>query len=308
MLGSWPVGFPEDGRFYVDFARHGEALGYDLLFSGDHLFMYAPNADPLAVLSTWAGVTERVVLGTAVLLLPLRDPAITAKQLATIDVVSAGRLAVGVGVGGEIRQEWDAMEVPRSGRGRRLDEYLDLMQALWSGETVDVDGQFRSIHGVVGTPAPAQPGGPPIWVGGRSDAALDRAARHEGWCAYAISPSRIRRSLDRIQVNPEYDPATFRTSMVLFTIVDDDPARARRQAGEMLGTRYRQDFTHFLDAFCAVGTPDHVRERVAEYRAAGVNDVLLCPQVPWSSYLDQATALAETLSLTRPVSSPGIRS
>lgn len=305
MLGSWPLGFPEDGRFYVEFARHAEQLGYDLLCSGDHLFMHSPNADPLTVLSTWAGVTERIVLGTAVLLVPLRDPALTAKQLATIDVVSCGRLAVGVGAGGEIQQEWDAMEVPRAGRGRRLDEYLDLMRALWSGRPVDVDGEFRSVHGVTGTPIPVQPGGPPIWVGGRSDAALDRAARHQGWCAYASSPDRVRRSVERIRSHPDHDPTTFRTSMVLFTIVDDDAARARERAVEVLGTRYQQDFKHFIDAFCAVGTPDHVRARVAEYRDAGVDDVLLCPQVPWSAYLDQATALAEALSIRHSTTAAG---
>lgn len=301
MLGSWPTGMPRMGRFYVDLARRVEALGYDLLFTGDHIFMYSPNADPLVVLATWAGVTERVTIGTAVLLLPLREPVVTGKQLATIDYLSGGRLVVGVGVGGEIEQEWRAMEVPTDSRGRRLDEYIELLRELWSGDPVHHTGEFRTVTGVTASPTPKQPGGPPLWVGGRSDAALSRASRHQGWCGYAVSPDRVRRSLARIrEFAGDVSLADFRTSYVLFTHVDDDTDRARAIAGEVLGTRYRQDFGTFLDRFCAVGDPEHVRARVAEYRAAGVDDVILCPQAPTEQYIDQVEHLAEVLGVAPP--------
>lgn len=298
MLGSWPLGLPADGRFYLDFARTVEQCGFDLLFTGDHVFMYNPNADPLAVLAAWAGVTDRVVLGTAVLLLPLREPAVTAKQLATIDYISRGRLAVGVGVGGEVEQEWRALEVPTTDRGHRMDEYIDLVKALWSGEEVNHRGHFRTVTGVTGSPVPHQRPGPPLWIGGRSDAALARAAHHDGWCAYAVTPGRVRESLAKIHAHPHHDPVGFRTSYVLFTYVDDDADRAQTVAGGLLGKRYQQDFRPFLDKFCAVGTPEHVRARVEEYRQAGVDDVLLCPQAPAEEYLDQVARLADTLDIS----------
>jgi probable F420-dependent oxidoreductase len=297
MVGSWPLGLPPDGSFYLDLARQVERLGFDLLFTGDHIFMYSPNAEAMSVMAAWAGVTERLCLGTAVLLLALRDPALAAKQLATIDYLSGGRLVVGVGVGGEIEQEWQAMEVSTKDRGARTDEYLELMRALWSGQVVDSRGAFRSVQGVAGSPRPVQREGPPIWVGGRSEAALRRAARHDGWCAYSLSPRRIREGLERIAGHGDGLADSFRTSYVLFTYVDDNADRAVEMAGRVLGKRYRQNFDRFLDAFCAVGDAAHVQARVEEYHAAGVQDVILCPQAPAEEYPEQVERLAEALGV-----------
>jgi len=297
MLGSWPLGMPSSGSFYTEVARSVEQHGFELLCVGDHLFMYSPNADCMSVLAGWASVTERVSLVSAVLLMPLREPAVAAKQLATIDYLSGGRLVAGVGVGGEIEQEWAAMEVPVRDRGARTDEYLEILKRLWSGEEINFEGKFRSLHGVTGSPLPATPGGPPIWVGGRSDAALRRAARHDGWCAYACSPRRIGESVGKIHDFAGGEASGFRTSYVLFTCIDDDPEEARATATKVLQGRYHQDFSKFLDAFCAVGDADHVRERVEAYRAAGVDDVLLLPQVPAERYLDQVDRIADLLEI-----------
>jgi probable F420-dependent oxidoreductase len=298
LLGSWPLGLPASGSFYRDLAVQVEGIGYDLLFSGDHLFMYSPNVEALSVLATYAAVTERIELGTGVLLPALRDPALTAKQVASIDYLSGGRMILGVGVGGEIEQEWQAMEVPIPERGPRTDEYVALMQALWAPEPVNFEGEFRTVRGVVGTPSPVRPGGIPIWVGGRSDAALRRATLHDGWCAYVCSPRRIRESLARIdELMGGERPLEFRTSLVLFVVTDDDAVRARTTAEEVLGTRYRQDFEPFLAAVGAVGDDDYVAERVAEFRAAGVDDILLCPQVPAEQVPDQVARLAEVLGI-----------
>jgi probable F420-dependent oxidoreductase len=294
LLGSWPLGMPDELFFYQRVAAQVEQAGFDLLFVGDHLFAAGPNPDALVLLGGLAASTSRVVLGTSVLLLPLRDPVVAAKQVATIDLLAGGRLVLGVGVGGEFAWEWDAMGVPTHGRGQRADEYLALMRSLWSGDTVDHAGPLRPVSGVRGSPLPVQRGGPPIWIGGRSDAALARAARHDGWCAYAASPRRVRASLDRIVELRECLDG-FRVSAVVFTVVDDDERRARDRAGRVLGTRYRQDFDRFLDAFCAVGSPARVAERLAEFRAAGVQDVLLSPQVPAAEFRDQIDAMAEVV-------------
>jgi probable F420-dependent oxidoreductase len=294
LLGSWPLGMPEDERFYLRVPRQIEEAGFDLLFVGDHLFAKGPNPDALALLGAVAALTTRVTIGSAVLLLPLRDPVIAAKQAATIDLLSGGRLVLGVGVGGEFEWEWNAMGLPHAGRGRRVDEYLDLMRALWSGKPVDHAGPMRPVTGVTGSPLPSRPGGPPVWIGGRSDTALARAARHDGWCAYAVSPRRMSASIERIaEIRGGLDD--FRVSAVVFTCIDDDEGRARATAGRVLGDRYSQDFDRFLDAFCAVGAPARVAERIAEFRAAGVDDVLLSPQVPAQQFEAQIDALAQAV-------------
>jgi probable F420-dependent oxidoreductase len=297
LLGSWPLGLPQDGDFYRRLGRQVEAAGYDLLFNGDHFFMYSPNAEALTVLATYAAVTERVLLGTGVMLLALREPALAAKQVATLDYLSGGRIILGVGVGGEIEQEWRALEVPREDRGKRTDEYLELLRQLWSGQPVEHRGAYRTVEGVTGTPHPVQPGGPPIWIGGRSEAALARAARHQGWCAYSVSPRRLRESVARIDELTGGRPPEFRVSYVLFTVVAPQREQARELAGEVLGRRYHQDFDHFLDAFCAVGDLETVLARIQEYRAAGVDDLLICPQVPADQVPETVAMLAEALGL-----------
>jgi probable F420-dependent oxidoreductase len=299
MTGSWPLGLPPDGGFYRQFAAQVERSGFDLLFSGDHLFMHNPNADALALLATYGGVTERVLLGTGVLLPALREPVVMAKQLATIDYVSGGRLIAGMGVGGEIEQEWRAMEIPREERGARTDEALDLMQAFWSGEELNFDGRFRHVHGVTGSPAPASAGGPPIWIGGRSDAALSRAARYDGWCAYSTSLNRMRRSLATIEQLRPGGLEHYRVSYAIFTYVSDVHEEAREMAARILRKRYEQDFDDFLDVFCAVGTPDHIAERFAQYQEAGVQDFLMVPQCPWENYGEQVERMAALLPLNQ---------
>lgn len=294
VLGSWPLGMPSDDRFYLRVPRQVEDAGFDLLMAGDHLFPTGENPDVLALLAGCATLTTRLVLGTSVLLLPLRDPVIVAKQAATIDVLSGGRFVLGVGVGGEFDWEWKAAGVPTEGRGRRVDEYLEILAALWTGDPVDHAGPLRPITGVKGSPRPVRPGGPPIWIGGRSDAALARAARYDGWCAYAVSPRRTKASIETIAAH-RGDLSGFRVSAVVFTAVDDDEARARDFARQVLGSRYRQDFDRFLDAFCAVGSPARVADRVAEFRAAGVDDVLLAPQVPASEFEAQVDALGHAV-------------
>ena len=295
VVGSWPLGMPSDPRFYRRIARVIEDAGFDSLFVGDHVFAAGPIPDACATLAAFAAQTEHIAIGSAVLLVPLREPVVTAKQIATIDIIASGRFILGVGVGGEFENEWRAVGVPVEGRGRRLDEYLDLMQQLWSGDTVDHAGPLHAVSGVIGSPLPHQRPRPPIWIGGRSEPALRRAARFDGWCAYAMSPRRMRTCVHRLR-ELRGDLDDFRVSAVLFTVVDSDEQRARATAALLLGRRYGQDFDRYIDSFCAVGPIDHVRRRIAEYRDAGVNDVLLSPQVPADEYIDQVHQLAEVLS------------
>jgi alkanesulfonate monooxygenase SsuD/methylene tetrahydromethanopterin reductase-like flavin-dependent oxidoreductase (luciferase family) len=292
LTGSWPLGMPADpAKFYRQLPSIVEDIGFDSVFVGDHLFAAGPNLDALAHAADLAARTESVLVGTGVLQLGLREPVAAAKQVATIDCLSGGRFILGVGAGGEFADEWAAADVSRADRGRRLDEYLALAKQLWSGQVVAHAGEFRTVRDVMGSPLPSRPGGPPVWVGGRSDAALQRASRHDGWIAYASSIRRIRASLDRLDELLGGRPKTFRIAAVIWTYVSTDVAAARAGIDQVLSTRYRQDFDHLIDAFCAIGSIDAIQERVQQFRDAGVTDVLLCPQCPAEEFLGQVEAM-----------------
>jgi probable F420-dependent oxidoreductase len=169
-----------------------EELGFDSLWTNDHLLTPegGPSAGPygrlieafvtLAALST---VTHRVGLGTGVLILPLREPVLVAKQAAAIDVYSGGRLMLGVGVGWEAG-EFGFLNLNFEQRGQRADEWLKVIRAIWQGQHIRVSTESYDISAGLSLPAPAQPGGPPILVGGQSAAALRRAAHlADGWIA-----------------------------------------------------------------------------------------------------------------------------
>ena len=178
VMGGAPAARP-----LIDLAVRAERLGYDSVWVGDSL-LARPRHDPLTLLAAVAAATERVSLGTAVLLPAYRNPVILAQQLATLDQVSAGRLIVGVGIAADrpnIRAEFQAADVPFEGRVGRLLEGIALMRALWRGESVDWDGRW-TLRGAMLGPAPCQPGGPPIWGAGSHPNALARAGRAmAGW-------------------------------------------------------------------------------------------------------------------------------
>src|SRR5437867_4738994 len=181
-------------------ATRAEALGYDSIWSGDHIAFHNPTLESLTTLSHLAAVTRRVRLGTAVYLLALRHPTVAAKTVATLDVLSGGRVVFGVGVGGEFPKEFEAAGVPHRERGRGVDEGIEVCRLLWTKSPADFEGRFVRFTDVALEPKPVQPGGPPIWIGGRSDHALRRAARlGDGWVSYVITPERYRASLDKIR-------------------------------------------------------------------------------------------------------------
>src|SRR6266852_6602547 len=166
-------------------AERAEALGFDSVWVGDSL-LARPRHDPLTLLAAAAARTQKVQLGTAVFLPALRNPVVLARQLATLDQISAGRLVLGVGIASDvpnIRAEFAAAGVPFEGRVGRMMEGLRLARALWTGKPVDWEGRWPVEGGVLG-PTPHRPGGPPIWLAGSVRPAFERAARHfDGWFA-----------------------------------------------------------------------------------------------------------------------------
>lgn len=170
-------------------AARAEEQGFDLVACGEHVLFGSPTTNAFVALAAAAAATTRIGLLSAVTLLPLYPPALAAKMAATLDGVSRGRFELGVGVGGENPAEFAACGVPLRERGRRTDSGLDAVRAYLGGETVDVDGEPTVLD-----PVPARR--PPIWVGGRSEAAMRRAGRAgDVWFPYLCSPDRVTRGL-----------------------------------------------------------------------------------------------------------------
>lgn len=177
------LGFEATTEGILETARQAEALGFDAIFVNDHIIVddsprsasWANTYDPLIALSFIAAHTERIPLGTSVLIMPYRNPIASAKMVATLDQMSGGRVIAGIGVGWNAA-EYAALGVPFHERGARTDEYLRIWQACWAPDPVSFSGQFFSFTDMRISPKPLQQPHPPIWVGGSSRAALRRAA------------------------------------------------------------------------------------------------------------------------------------
>jgi probable F420-dependent oxidoreductase len=193
----------------IKLARKADELRYSSIFVTDHIvipasqsapYPYSPTGkfaddwrngylEPLTLMSYLAGETSHVRLGTSVLVIPYRNPVVTAKMLATLDVLSGGRIILGAGVGW-FKEEFEALHsAPFERRGAVTDEYLHLMRACWTREPVDWQGASYRMGPVSAMPKPRQKGGIPIWVGGHTDAALRRAGEiSDGWHPIGLRP------------------------------------------------------------------------------------------------------------------------
>jgi probable F420-dependent oxidoreductase len=189
-LPNFPFGVRPTREAILDVAQEAEALGFDSVWVSDHILVpkdkprYGRLFETLTTLAYVGGATERIELGTSVLILPYRNAITVAKQAATIDALTGGRLIIGVGAGW-IEGEFNNLGADFRRRGRHLDEGLAVMKALWTEDDPKIDGEFYRFSDVLFEPrpvpspaeGPARPGGIPIWVGGHSDAGLRRAVR-----------------------------------------------------------------------------------------------------------------------------------
>jgi probable F420-dependent oxidoreductase len=274
-------------------ARLAEELGFDAAWVGDHLACPAPGLDAPACLAAAAAVTERIALGFSVMLLGLRPPAWAAKQLATIDALSGGRLRLGVGVGGEFPDEFLAAGVSIKQRGARLDESLTVIGDLLTGRPVDHTGPTLRVMAPALEPAMAAP--PPIYVGGRGEPALRRAARFgDMWLPMWLSPQRIAERSERLA---EFSQAQGRpapgTALLVGVRIEDDHGRARAEAEAHIRGQYRMGLEP-IERWTVLDSIDGAVERLEAYRQAGVQEFLL--MALGSDPLGQYERLAEVRS------------
>jgi probable F420-dependent oxidoreductase len=265
-------------------AQRAEELGFDSLWVSEHMLFYVPTFDAITVLAAFAARTQRILLGSAVLLLPLRHPTVVAKEVASLDIISNGRIVLGVGVGGEFPREFVACGVPVKERGRRTDEAIEVMRKLWSGSGVNHEGRFFRLEDANMQPKPVQKPGPPIWVAGRSEAAMRRTARlGDGYMPYLFSPERYRDSLAKVSALAQQqgrDPASIEAGLYQFICLADTYEEARRRANQDLSIRYNQPFDRIVDRYCVLGPPDRCAQRLGEYVESGVRHFILVPIAP----------------------------
>ncbi len=232
-------------------------------------------------LARLATATERVVVGSAILLLPLYPPALLAKQIADLDRASGGRLVLGVGIGGEYPQEFRAVGVPIEERGRRMNEIIPLLRRLWSATEVTHNGRYYSMQEVRIHPAPEQPGGPPIVVAGRKEAAMRRAGTlGDGWFPYMYSPRRYAESVVTIkQVAKEAgrNLSGFMWCVWIFLNINEDGETAREEAARSIGGTYNQEFRAMIDRVAAAGTGTEVIRKIIEFYDAGARHFVFLP-------------------------------
>jgi probable F420-dependent oxidoreductase len=191
-------------------AQAAERAGLESLWTGEHVVLPDPRVSPSpaepdfamlhpsTVLAYLAAVTERVKLGTGIVLIAQRNPVVLAKEIASLDVLSGGRLIFGIGAG-YLEPEFRALGVPFAERGARTDEFVAAMRVLWRDEEPVFDGRFVGFAHVQQRPRPTQSGGPPIVVGGASDAAIERAVRlGQGWYGFAMDVAAAKGCIERL--------------------------------------------------------------------------------------------------------------
>jgi probable F420-dependent oxidoreductase len=276
----------------LDFARRAEAAGFDSLWAGDHVAFYVPILESLTLLSFVAAATERVKLGTAVYLLPLRHPTTTAKVAATLDVVSGGRLVLGVGVGGEFPPEFTACGVPVEERGSRANEAIGLLRRLWTEAGVQHAGRHFQLGPVSVDPKPLQPGGPPILIGGRKPPAFRRAGRlGDGYVSHMCSAEMYAQNLDAIRRAAERAgrrDVRFQTSAFLFTRLGDDYDECLKTAAQTLQMIYNRPFEDAARKYCLLGRTDDCLEQMRAFARAGCRQFVLSPLMDPAEFLERA--------------------
>jgi probable F420-dependent oxidoreductase len=276
------VGLDHGKEMLLPVAEAAERLGFDSVWAAHHVLMpydrrseypyqrsgtevaMSPGMqwlDPIVTLSAVAGATERVGLGTSVFVLPYRDPVTLAAELAALDVLSDGRLILGVGAGW-MREEFEAIGVPPGERGARTDEHLQVLKTLWTEDPASFRGRFTSFDGVVLATRPHTEGGPPIWVGGNTDAGLRRALRFgQGWHGFEVFPEEVPGVVERLgQLGEE---------------IGRDPGELELSTARGLVPPGREDESFIPDRRMLGGSTDAVVEELGRYAEAGVGMVLI---------------------------------
>jgi alkanesulfonate monooxygenase SsuD/methylene tetrahydromethanopterin reductase-like flavin-dependent oxidoreductase (luciferase family) len=302
---QWGAG--TDPRDLIGFAVRAESLGYDSLWVNDSVL--SPRIEALTMLAAMAPVTDRVTLGTAALLPVLRRPVQAAQSLASIDLLSGGRLSVAVGAGfpGRFgRPVHELAEVPWEGRFGRLDETVALWRQLWAAQgATSFHGKFLNFEEIPQATRPYQPGGPPIWLGGATPAALARTgSRYDGWLPYPPDPADYRSGLARVRrsaAEAGRGPDAITPALFVSVLIAGTAEGGRRSLEGYARANYGLALAE-LETIQAVvtGPAEQVAAQLGRYVAAGARH-LVCRigALDLASQREQLEQIAELIPLLR---------
>lgn len=272
-IGNFPFA---DGAGFWRWVDLCEAGGIDSIWQSDRLVGREPNLECMSVMAALAGATRRIKFGMNVASLGLRDPFLMAKQCATIDVLSGGRLLPAFGVGSALGSDYAARGVSTRGRGQRTDEGLEIISRLWREDSVDFAGHHYRYEGASIAPRPLQHP-MPLWVGGSAAAAVERSARWgTGWQAGLDTPEQVAPVIAAIKVR----------AAELGRRIDEDHFGAGfgfrfGSMGDAVSRRHLAALEQRLgmdaQAFVAIGDAERIVDRLRAYRAAGAHKFILRP-------------------------------
>ncbi len=294
-------------------AEQVEQAGLDSVWVGDSL-LSKPRLEPLATLAAVAMRTSQVRLGTAVLLAPLRQPVQLAQMAATVDVLSGGRLVLGMGVGGvftdEQKQEWLAVGVPPQERGGRMTELVQVCQRLWREDEVTFAGRYFQVEKAAMLPRPVQPGGVPVLLACHkatgSPAQYRRAGLYaDGVMGISDTPPQYGETLELVRgyaAEAGRDPDSLQTAFYMTVNVNTNREVAWQEADDFIRRYYGLNF--WAERWGPFGPPEAVAERILEYHAAGAQEVIvrfasLDPLAQIHAFLEQVVPLVRKSATKR---------
>ncbi|MDC0033274.1 TIGR03619 family F420-dependent LLM class oxidoreductase [Alphaproteobacteria bacterium] len=289
-----------DPEGLIDYAVRMEELGYESVWVWDHVLLGVdpcfPILDSLSVLTAVAARTERIRIGTGILVLPARNPVMLAKQLSSIDQISNGRLTLGM-ASGWYKREFDALGVPFNKRGNIMDMNLEVLTRLWTEDSVTGSYPPYELAGAVMYPKPVQTPRPPILIGGYVDRVLKRAAvAGDGWLTYYYTADGFVKSWDKVRRFAEQagkDPDTLKSINQLPIYVGTSKKDVEAPMYEWLTTEW--DFAGWSDSTtesAILGTADECIEQLQEHIKAGVQQITL---VPYRFDMEQIELIAEKI-------------
>lgn len=289
-----PIRLDAEAETNIEIAKAAEDLGFDSVWASDHVIMPEERLgmftgrfyDPFMLLGYIAAVTSTITIGTSVVILPYRNPLVVAKMVATLDVLSRGRVIFGVGPGW-MREEFEALGVSFQARGRMTDEYIDVIRALWEKDAPGFAGEFCSFSNIKFYPKPYQEPRPPIWIAGSSAYALGRAARlGDGWHPTWVSPDDVRRGIGEInrianESGRDLDEFTYSVRNRVNILRGGDADRAVNGKGSK------------EPVFSLWGTTEEIAGYIEAYGASGVSHIVFDPD---ADGIDEIYYMMEVIS------------
>jgi probable F420-dependent oxidoreductase len=293
-FGLWQQGMPDAATLFA-YIDQAEAWGIDSVWLSDHMMGERSEVSIVPMMAAIAARTHRLKFGPSVMMLPLRHPIAVAKEIATLDFLSGGRVIMAVGLGAD-EKEADAFNVPRTQRASLLDESIAILRQLWAGPHVSHHGKHFHFDDVTITPRPTKK--IDLWIGGRSEAALRRVARlGDGWFASFVTPQEFAAGVAKIAAYAtDYtrQDEEIEAGSIVFCHVDPDGEKARRDFAAFFAGNRRRPPEQMLER-SAVGTPAECRQILQCYVDHGLTKFALWPACPPAQLLRQLAYYAHEI-------------